>query len=260
MAAFLGDPKFPDKAMREHSRALRVSWFQDLYKQYSRLDFSEYADRPFAIAGLEKRLQRAFGTRGAYGIFDDGDKPKGGLFHRSLLWQRGEEESDDKELFPIDFPSSRNIHVPSWSWMAYRGGIDYTDPPFQTAEWETEEIVPPWTRGENRKTLSAPSIDHVSLSVIVRDFSIRGWSSEEVKLIYDTKRSRTSDGQHAQCVIVAKTKGGTSNQVRRYYVLLVEVTNAPASRGEKIYRRIGVGVMLGKFISLVGPGISAKVV
>jgi hypothetical protein len=35
MADFLGDPNFPEKAMRTHSRALKISWFQELYKQYS---------------------------------------------------------------------------------------------------------------------------------------------------------------------------------------------------------------------------------
>ncbi|KAF2677147.1 HET-domain-containing protein [Lentithecium fluviatile CBS 122367] len=112
MADFLGDPNFPDKAMRTPSRALKISYFQELYRQYSRLAFTRYEDRPFAIAGLEKRLQKAFGIEGSFSVFYDG--PDGGLFHRSLLWQRGEQPEDEAVLTPIDFPIDRNIKVPSY--------------------------------------------------------------------------------------------------------------------------------------------------
>jgi hypothetical protein len=257
MAAFLGDPKFPDIAMREHSRALRVSWFQDLYKQYSGLDFSQYSDRPFAIAGLERRLQKAFGTKGGYGIFDDGDKPKGGLFHRSLLWQRCEEE---KELVPIDFPPEKNIHVPSWSWMAYIGGIDYINPPFNSADWETGDITPPWTRGGHCETQSAPPhYGDVSLLVNVRDFNIARSKREEVKIVYDRDRTSASDGQRAQCVVVARSKGDVPDQERRFYVLLVTPTQVTSGWGRKAYKRVGVGYMSGKYISLDQAGVSGKV-
>jgi hypothetical protein len=150
MADFLGDPNFPNKAMRVKSRALKIEYFQDLYKQYSRLGFTRWEDRPVAIAGLEKRLQKAFNTKGRYGIFDDGNKTDGSLFHRSLLWRRAwevDEKGDGDPLVAITFPAAKNFHVPSWSWMAYKGGIDYTDPPYQTAIWETAGIIPPWTRG-----------------------------------------------------------------------------------------------------------------
>ncbi|KAF1850768.1 uncharacterized protein K460DRAFT_274684, partial [Cucurbitaria berberidis CBS 394.84] len=259
MADFLGDPNFPDKAMRAN-RAEKIAYFQGLYKQYSRLDFTRYEDRPFAIAGLEKRLQRAFGTRGAYGIFDDGDKTDGGLFHRSLLWQRGEEKGDAGNLTPIEFPPERNVRVPSWSWMAYKGGIDYIDPPFNTADWEIEEVVPPWTRGGNRDTDTAPQDGEIAIIATVRDFKVAGRQPGEVELTYDTERMRGSDGQRTQCVVVAKTKGASSNQTRRYYVLLVNSMNATAGRGERFYRRVGAGVMLGKFITFDSPGIAAKII
>ena len=101
MADFLGDPSFPDKAMRVKSRALKIEYFQGLYKQYSRLAFTRDFDRRIAIAGLEKRLLTAFGTRGRYGIFGDSEKAESGLFHRSLLWQRN---LDDGMLHSINFP------------------------------------------------------------------------------------------------------------------------------------------------------------
>jgi hypothetical protein len=79
LADFLGDPKFPEKAMRKR-RGWKIAYFQDLYKQYSRLQFTRIEDRAIAILGLENRLRVAYGVHGGFGIFDDG--PDGGLFHR----------------------------------------------------------------------------------------------------------------------------------------------------------------------------------
>lgn len=255
MADFLGDPRFPEKAMRTDSRALKIEYFQDLYRLYSNLQFTRYEDRPFAVAGLEKRLRAAFNTQGGYGIFDDGDRPDGGLFHRSLLWRR----ADGDMLTPIEFPPEKDIGVPSWSWMAYKGGIDYTDPPYQSAEWERKEIQPPWTRRGTTHTDSMPSEGEVALTATVRDFTVAGRKENEVNLIYDMDRTTGSEGYRAQCVIVAKSISGRSDRERVYYVLLVAPTQKTTGRGEKGYTRIGAGTMLGKFIMLSGSGITAKI-
>lgn len=259
MADFLGDPNFPAKAMRTTSRALKISYFQGLYKQYSRLNFTRPDDRPFAIAGLEKRLLNAYETAGGFGIFDDGSKADGGLFHRSLLWRRGEEEGDTPELVPIDFPVERNIHVPSWSWMAYTGGIEYTDPPFRSAEWETTEIKPPWTRGNIRNASSAPRGGEVAISAIVREYRKTDWKENEAKLVFDRNQVTGSEGRTAHCVVVARSLEGRVEQ-RRHYVLLVAPAQETTGRGEQTYRRIGAGFMLGKFIALDVAGTAARVV
>jgi hypothetical protein len=258
MADFIGDPRFPEKAMRANSRALQIAYYQDLYKLYSRLQFSRDEDRPFAIAGLEKRLRQAFGTKGGFGIFDDGDKDERGLFHRSILWRRGDEPGFENGLQPIDF-SKLGCHVPSWSWMAYRGGIDYTTPEGGTAEWETHDITEPWTRGSGSTTISAPQDGIIAIPAIVRNFQVANRLRDEVKLFYDTGRVRGSDGQRAQCVIVAKDKGGRSLGSKRHYVLLVALKKADSGRGRKVYERIGAGFMLGKHIALGEPGIDAEI-
>jgi hypothetical protein len=258
MADFLGDPNFPKKAMRTTSRALKISWFQELYKQYSRLSFTRYEDRPVAIAGLEKRLQRAFGTKGGYGIFDDGNKPNGGLFHRSLLWQRGEEEQDDSSLTPIDFPAERKMSVPSWSWMAYKGGISYADPPFRSAVWEKDDIIPPWTQGTNKSSATSTSGEHVEIKGTVRDFNTAGYKTGDIKLIYDTERTRGVGGQRARCVIIARSDDRRVPGEKRFYVLLV--TAAKAEAGDEVYQRAGAGYMLGKYIALDRPGTQARII
>ncbi|KAF1960285.1 hypothetical protein CC80DRAFT_466036 [Byssothecium circinans] len=260
MADFLGDPNFPVKAMRTNSRALKISYFQDLYQKYSRLNFTRDDDRPFAIAGIEKRLQVAYNTKGGYGIFDDG--PDGGLFHRSLLWKRGEDNNNKTTMRLIDFPAERNIRVPSWSWMAYSGGIEYTDPPFQAAEWEKDDISPPWTRDQEgaSSSLSAPLHLDMALNAIVRDFTVAGRSKDEanLKLTYDMERT-ASNGTRTQCVVVARSRDERSYRDKTHYVLLVAQQRSGTVREEKVYRRVGAGVMPGKFITLDKPGTAARI-
>lgn len=258
MADFIGDPRFPEKAMRANSRALQIAYYQDLYKLYSRLHFSRDEDRPFAIAGLEKRLRQAFGTQGGFGIFDDGDKYERGLFHRSILWRHGDEQEFENGLKPIDFSRS-GFYVPSWSWMAYKGGIDYTTPEGGTAEWETNDITEPWTRGSGSATISAPQAGIIAIPAIVRNFQVANRLPEEVKLFYDTGRVKGSDGQRAQCVVVAKDKHARVEGLKRHYVLLVALKKADSGRGRKIYERIGAGFMLGKHIAFKEPGIEAEI-
>ncbi|KAF2026798.1 hypothetical protein EK21DRAFT_115421 [Setomelanomma holmii] len=254
---FLGDPSFPDKAMRSKSRALKIEYFQGLYKQYSRLGFTRWEDRPVAIAGLEKRLQKAFNTKGRYGIFDDGDTADGGLFHRSLLWRRSWEEAEKKNGRPLEaivFPAERNTHVPSWSWMAYRGDIDYTDPPYQSATWETRELIPPWTRGNQDPDAN----EDVAIAAVARDFDLKGRNPDEVKIAYDTERA--SEGQRVQCVTVARSNEARSDRERWFYILLVIPTKDKATEGKPArYKRVGAGLMLGKYITLDKDGTEVRI-
>lgn len=258
MADFLGDPNFPNKAMRVPSRALKIEYFQGLYKQYSRLGFTRWEDRPVAIAGLEKRLQGAFNTKGRYGIFDDGNKTDGSLFHRSLLWRRAWGTDDNKDGIPLEtiaFPPEKDFHVPSWSWMAYKGGIDFTDPPYRSATWETRELIPPWTRGGYQD----PDINEdVAIAAVAHDFNLKGRDPDEVKIAYDTEQG--SEKKRVQCVIVARSNDVRSDQERRYYVLLVIPMQEKSENDRWLkYKRVGAGFMLGKYITLNSPGIEIKI-
>jgi len=259
LADFLGDPKFPSKAMKS-PRGLRIVYFQELYRLYSRLNLSFVEDRPYAIEGLENRLRAAYGTSGGFGIFDDG--PGHGLFHRSLLWRRGNDEPQPG-LVAIRFPTRRRGNgtaaadaqeVPTWSWMAYRGGIDYLDPEFKETEWERRDIRPPWTGGG---VGSAPG-DPVELFTTVRDYDpAAARSAGDSKLVFDGDR-QASDASLSQCVVVAHAKEPREVGNRRYYVLLVAMTGSTAD-GDKVYKRVGAGYMLGKYIALEKPGTSARI-
>ncbi|KAI0095921.1 heterokaryon incompatibility protein-domain-containing protein [Daldinia grandis] len=126
-SAFLGDPDFPEYAMR-HYKGGRIQLFQGLYEKYSSLSFTFETDRSIAIRGLEQRLLRGFETRGGYGIFEC-------YFHRGLLWKRSE-----AKLSRIYYPPDRP--VPSWSWMYNYGKITYVDLPFGEVDWSMDVISP----------------------------------------------------------------------------------------------------------------------
>ncbi|RMJ13787.1 hypothetical protein CDV36_006531 [Fusarium kuroshium] len=242
----LGDAKFPNRALRTTSRGLKIRYFQDLYRRYSRLEFSHIQDRPVAIAGLENRLRGAYCKQGGFGIFDDG--PGHGLLHRSLLWQRSTDEDGQEAMELIDFSEHPKRAPPTWSWMAFKGAIDYIDPPFQKVEWEKREVEPPWsvTAGGSDKSHNSRH-----LKVVAREFNVARRQPGEVDLVYDTpERKPSSDGQRPMCVVVAREKGGKSAMEKRYYVLLVSGTPEMASSSQKVFTRLGVGSMLGKYIEL----------
>ncbi|PKS06830.1 hypothetical protein jhhlp_006906 [Lomentospora prolificans] len=250
---FLGDPNFPDKAMA--SRGLQITYFQQLYQKYSRLDFTRSSDRPIAIAGLERRLNSAYGTSGAYGIF--GNDFSGGLFHRSLLWCRGQ---DEKKMEKISFPADWAQQVPSWSWMAYKGGIDYMDPPFKKVDWETSEIRPTW---QKTAELGAPTtasvmedVGPIELRATMRDFDVGLADGGPIKVVYDAPD--VSDSANQKCIVVAKAKEGTTSE-KDYYVLITTLDVSSPADGCHIYKRIGVGKMPGKCIVLRGSGSPGKV-
>jgi len=247
MADLLGDSNFPEKAMRTQSRGLKIRYFQSLYKQYSRLELTHIQDRPLAIAGLESRLRKAYRLRGdhwakgGYGIFYDG--PGHGLFHRSLLWQRSE---DELALESINFSQRPQDSMPSWSWMAFKGAIDYLDPPFNKVDWEEKEIESPWSRanGGSEGTLSS----HY-LKVTARPFNVAGHRPGEVELIYDNpERKATSEGHRPRCVVLAKSKEGMERDEKSFYVMILVELLSKDTALQRSFTRLGVGRMLGKYI------------
>ncbi|KAK8000982.1 HET-domain-containing protein [Apiospora marii] len=251
------------------ARMQKLRIFQDLYKQYSRLQFTRLEDRAVAILGLENRLRKAYRTDGGFGIFDDG--LDGGLFHRSLLWRRGVEQDDKPNMQAIVFPVERRTAVPKWSWMAYAGPIDYLlEPPFlEEMEWETRDIRPPWSRHRlGQQTGDAP-LDRSAtfprdvegqrtvptLAVVARDYDLRGSQVGESRILFDMDRSASDGGGRAQCVVVARTKTGVAREARHYVlIVMADLKSAAGTGAGRKFYRLGVGYMLGKFITWDQPG------
>lgn len=211
-------------------------------------------DRPIAIAGLEKRLISSLGVRGGYGVVDDG---RAGLLSRSLLWCRG---SNEASLERIAFHSGGQLRLeyerapPSWSWMAYQGGIDYLDVPFGAVNWETFSIPSPWF-----VTTEDPWGDSVrsdlgrlpsrGRSVLVRSFETQASEQTDLRVIYDSPAKSSGYGEDLKCLILGTLKTRPGSLKSRHYIMLVVPTNSDSGRGRGLlYERVGVGYLPGHCI------------
>jgi hypothetical protein len=257
LISFLGDPNFPSKISIDKSdRGERIRLYENLYGQYSRLEFTRWYDRPIAIAGLEKRLIHDLNAQGGFGVFDDGRS----LLQRSLLWRKGQEVS---ALTPIEFPPGRALLVPTWSWMRYEGAIDYLDVPLGEVEWELpdDEIRGPWTAGGAVSWHTGDGKGVVALSATARSFKMVESGTEDFGLFYDMRTPSDTEEKALKCVIAGKMrmKVGFPTGEATHYVLLIMPKKMNSPRGEKIYERVGVGYMAGKFIDLVATGSAGLV-
>ncbi|KAF7531117.1 hypothetical protein G7054_g9175 [Neopestalotiopsis clavispora] len=200
-AAFLGDAKFPSFA-EEYFKGGKILHFQEIFKVYSKLAFSEKKDRSKALQGLESRLAQTMG-KVQYGIIEN-------MLGRTLLWRAATPRSMER----ITYDGDRD--VPSWSWMAYWGAIAYLDVPFDDTEWCLENIRNPF--GADR-------------SVLAKDFE-----PEAVRqIVFDEAGTASADAQ--KCVVIGKQNSNTATEKRAHYVLIIH----PSTVREGCYRRVGVG-------------------
>ncbi|KAK5988524.1 hypothetical protein PT974_10007 [Cladobotryum mycophilum] len=107
---FVLDTNFPERLHKAgYFRA--VEFVRLLFEGYSRSGLTLKSDRDTAIFSLVKRLGRVFGAEVRYGIVRC-------FLSTLLLWKRTHGEKTD----PIGYGERT---MPSWSWMAYSGGIDF---------------------------------------------------------------------------------------------------------------------------------------
>lgn len=223
----------------------KIRLYQNLYSQYSRLEFSHHIDRPVAIAGLEKRLISSLGLRGGFGVLDDTGP---GLLRRSLLWRRAR---DEKTLDLIRFSDCTSMAPPTWSWMAYEGAIEYLDPPFNQVDWETRDIISPWA-SESPGTWSYSrdsSTEPRALKVIVRDFDTAAAATDQAaNIIIDTPSLIQSRRAKLKCVVLGRLKDGSREALgdRRHFVMLVKPMGSGAS--PTTFLRAGVGFIPARVI------------
>lgn len=225
-AKFLGDSNFPQRA-KEGTKGTHIRVWQALYEQYSTLILSDYADRPAAIAGLERRLCRALDTDGGFGAFER-------FFARSILWQKASTKT--VSLLKIPFPPGRGL-VPSWSWMAYQGAIEFPELPFAGVDWTRTEYSSPWS------DMAAPN----------RSSETRRVREKKVQPLRVIPRNvlSTSVGVHSRivwdvapisgplkCAVVGRLKEESGQPMQKHYVLIIKETHKQGT-----YERVGMGVL-----------------
>lgn len=251
LAALLGDTNFPS-IMMSMSKGERILRYQDFYKNYSRLGLTRQHDRPIAIDGLQSRLLKAFNTEGGFGILDEGLFP--GHLRRSLLWHRA---SNVPALKRINFSPDTDYQgiPPSWSWMAYMGGIDYLHLEFDGIEWE--RLQSPWSRrgwplGTQRLPDGGMTLRGSAHEMNLDEFKATKVDGE-ASITYDIPGE--VDDLVQRCVVLGRTEKRVSRNGRRMcYALIITPVNEPGDSKE-LWRRIGVGALSESCISGKGRGV-----
>lgn len=240
-ASFLGDPEFP-RLLYQATQGGKILRIQNLFSKYSRLGLSKPYDRPVAIAGLQERLLSTIRVTGDFGILDGRDTK--GLLRRTLLWHRGLKVTS---LRPIDFSKSQaTVKVPSWSWMAYEGGIDYLSLDFD--QWIWAHLQSPWN-GEHEERIANVDPSTVNATLVARaqicDF--RAATENEIERHLDD-REYLLQGMPL-CVVLGRAKGTNVEDDQKHCVLIIASTLDKDTLGNRIYQRRGVAVLPGKCIS-----------
>ncbi|KAK3998238.1 HET-domain-containing protein [Cladorrhinum sp. PSN332] len=249
MHSFLGDPHFPSRlssAVVDGDEKIR--YYQHLYRQYSRMHFTFPTDRAVAIAGMEQRMSREMKVKGGYGVFDDGSG--GTMLLRSLLWRRAAGQDALKRF--TEAPLTQNRRLPTWSWMAYEGAIDYLDPPSESSslEWIKGAITADWDWDENQcEPLGPPLLSATShrLRYTLATSRVGG----DVEIILDDGESgfdRMAQ-EWTQCgfVILATRKLPGGGEKMHYVLILAPRIDQGANTKE--YERVGVGRVPGRWLS-----------
>jgi hypothetical protein len=148
-----------------------------------------------------------------------------------------------------------DFHVPSWSWMAYSGSIQFLDIPLGEVEWIDdlrfdEEYACDHAITTNLWTLQDCTVEARGgrYTTLDRNGKERGW------IQYDEEDSEElSEGM---CVVIGRTHSFFSSGTwgaKEYYILVVNPTSV---KGE--YRRIGVGLVQSDWV--VGQRTNVRIV
>jgi hypothetical protein len=226
---------------------VKIRLYEDLYRQYTRLEFTRLSDRPIAIAGLEQRLVRNLDAQGGFGVFDDGRS----LLQRSLLWKRGAEVPPMAKI-----ASAPSLPVPSWSWMGYNGGIDYLDLPLGGVYWLKNAVTSPWaTRAGVTDTWhTGDGKKSVELKARAWRFmpgDVRRVPREEMELVCDTQDEVDWEAEDLMCVVAGMEIRDCPIEERAHFVLVIREFREqvpPRGGNATVYERFGVGYMKGKYI------------
>jgi hypothetical protein len=245
---FMLDPNFPERLLEAGDKRT-IEFIQFLSTEYSKRGLTEETDRCAAISGLESRIAQVKKCETRFGIFQS-------FLHRSLLWQRSEERDTDR----IDYGPRI---VPSWSWMAYNGSIEFTDIPWGEVEWVCGLRF-------NNKPNEQSGFDEEWKSALVTDvgsfrrcnFKRRGTGcaildldrpdgadgadgAERGWIEYDMETHERLDAE--RCVVLGRDFFESAAGKRNYYILVVRPTGI-----ENEYTRVGAGCIQSDYVARQG--------
>jgi hypothetical protein len=233
---FTLDPKFPNRLL-ESGSGRTIEFIHFLFENYSKRGLSERTDRAVAISGLETRVAKALRSEKRYGIFRN-------YLHRNLLWQR----SVDQQTERINYKTQ---NMPSWSWMAYDGGVQFMDIPFGGVDWvnnlrfdKKHNFMLFKKKGKHALITEIGGFRNCSLQKKERCHAILDLSKTERGWIqYDI--TGTKDLQAERCVVVGRKLYKDQHGLikRKYYMLVVRPTSTD---GE--YERVGVGLVQSDYV------------
>jgi hypothetical protein len=224
------DPGFPQRLLRAGNKRT-IDFIQFLSTEYSRRGLTEKTDRCTAMSGLESRISQAKDCETRFGIFES-------FLHRSLLWQRTEERDTDRISY-------KNQIVPSWSWMAYNGSIDFTDIPFGRVEWvrslrfnkryKYRRFIKKWKPAlvTNVSFFRNCSLRRSEAGCTILDSD----GAERGEFQYDVETHERLDSE--RCVVLGRDCLKTN-----YYILVVRPTGI-----KNEYTRVGAGRIQGDYVA-----------
>lgn len=213
---FTLDSNFP-KRLLDSGRERTLNCISYLVQEYSKRDLTEPTDRCVAISALEDRIKDALNERygrasnyrsGRYGIFRD-------FLHRNLLWR-----ADDCQLQKIEHKPP----LPSWTWMAYSGGVKFIDLAFGYMEW-----------------VDSIRFDEARTDAIIATLWVYREGATKGRVHFDLGENDILSEQY--CVVVGQSvpipgDADEDSTTAEYHVLAVVPTGVD---GE--YRRVGAGTV-----------------
>jgi hypothetical protein len=235
------DPDFPTRLF-ESGNQRTVEFIQFLFEEYSKRGLTKKTDRCVAISGLEDRIARARECQTRYGVFQP-------YLQRNLLWQRSGEE----RMKRIEYETQI---VPSWSWMAYDGGIQFMDIPFGDVDWMVRLRFN--TKHEHglfikkRKPALVTDIGvfrncdleqrETNHAILDSSKAERGWIRYDIEASEDLYAER--------CVVVGRERNENCLGPWKYYILVVRLTSV-----KNEYTRVGVGWIQSEYVGRQRPNV-----
>lgn len=216
------DPEFP-RQLHDSGYAVTALFLQSLIEDYSKRGLSKATDRSVALSGLAARISRALKCDERYGIF-------GMYLHRLLLWQRsgpesfGPQKRDIRKRIQYSPPG-----VPSWSWMAYQGSIQFMDIRFGNLDLAVDLRFDPDNMGalitQVYEFCGCQLEQELAMEVRGRLKLVLG-GVEKGWIIYDIDNEK--DLSQERCIVVGRCG-------LEYYILVVR------HREGDEYERVGIG-------------------